>query len=98
MSSALWEMMYNTKKSLEYELEDYDGKKEKEITAYDMLDKVYERFWEILKDHDVNIDKLNLNFPPVLSLIQELGASSLAYHPRIPKNQNIQHNKSDHPN
>jgi hypothetical protein len=60
MAGALWEMMYNTKKGLEYELDDFDGKKEKEMTAYDMLDRVYEQFWEILKDHDLNVDKLHI--------------------------------------
>jgi hypothetical protein len=59
MASALWEIMYNTKKKLEYEIDDYDGKKEKEMTAYDMLDRVYEEFWEIIKENDINVDKLN---------------------------------------
>ena len=59
MASALWEMMYNTKKSLEYEIEDFDDKDKKEMNAYDMLDKVYERFWEILQEHDISVDKIN---------------------------------------
>lgn len=58
MASALWEIMYNTKKKLQYELDDYDGKREKEMTAYDMLDRVYEEFWEIIKENDITVDKL----------------------------------------
>lgn len=54
MASALWEIMYNTKKKLESELE--EGLK---LSAYDMLNKTYEEFYNVLQEWDLNIDKLN---------------------------------------
>ena len=55
MALALWEFGYNTKKNLERELDADDDSKQKE---YDLLDKVYEKFWEILNEHNINIDNL----------------------------------------
>lgn len=53
MALALWEMLYNTKKSLQWKMESGEIKDNE-----DMLDKVYERFWEILDEHGVKIDQL----------------------------------------
>jgi len=52
MALALWEFAYNTKKSFQRELDESDDK------SYELLDKVYERFWEILNDKGIKIDDL----------------------------------------
>lgn len=51
MALALWEFGHNTKKTFEWSMDKYETKE-------DLLDAVYERFWEILKENDINIDKL----------------------------------------
>jgi len=53
LAGALWDITHNTKKSLEYQFQEIEN-----LDAYDALDKIYERIYEILEDHDVNIDKL----------------------------------------
>lgn len=55
MALAIWEFAYNTKKTFQRELEANDKTKDEE---YELLDKVYERFWEILNEHNINIDDL----------------------------------------
>jgi hypothetical protein len=52
MALALWEFAYNTKKSIQRELDESDDK------SYELIDKVYERFWEILNDKGIKIDDL----------------------------------------
>ena len=52
MALALWEFAYNTKKSLQRDLDESDDK------SYELIDKVYERFWEILSDKGIKIDDL----------------------------------------
>jgi len=52
MALAIWEFAYNTKKSLQRELDESDDK------SYELIDKVYERFWEILNDKGIKIDDL----------------------------------------
>lgn len=52
MALAIWDMVFNTKKKLEWEIENDN------LSAYDTLDKVYEKFWEILKDRDINPDNI----------------------------------------
>jgi hypothetical protein len=49
MSLALWEFAYNTKKELQRDLDD---------TSYDAVEKVYERFWEIMSDKGIKLDDL----------------------------------------
>lgn len=57
MALALWEFAYNNRKSIENEIDKrLNGKQG--ITAYETLDLVYNSFWEIMKDNDLNIDKL----------------------------------------
>jgi hypothetical protein len=51
MALSLWEFGHNTKKTFEWSLNKFETKE-------DLLDAVYDRFWEILKDHDINLDKL----------------------------------------
>jgi hypothetical protein len=45
LSLALWHIMYNTKKTLE------------EKTDQD-LDEVYDTFWKVLEEYNINLDKL----------------------------------------
>ncbi len=51
MALSLWEFGHNTKKTFEWSLDKFETKE-------DLLDAVYDKFWEILKDHDINLDKL----------------------------------------
>jgi hypothetical protein len=52
MAMALWEIVHNTKKGLEWSMEN------KEIDKYDALELVYEKIHEILSDHNINTDEL----------------------------------------
>ena len=52
MALALWEFAYNTKKSLQRELKEDDDK------SYELIDKVYERFWEIIQERGLKLDNL----------------------------------------
>lgn len=52
MAMFIWELAHNTKKQLEYKLE---GKK---LTSYDALDMMFEHIYEMLKDNDINVNKL----------------------------------------
>ena len=58
MAGALWDITHNTKKSLENEIEFERSGENKEFSAYDALDLVFERIHEILADHDINSDRL----------------------------------------
>lgn len=52
MALAIWSIVHNTKKNLEWSFES------KEIDKYDALDLVYEKIHEILDEHNINIDDL----------------------------------------
>ena len=52
MAMALWEIVHNTKKGLEWSMED------KEIDKYDALELVYKKIHEILDDHNIVTDEL----------------------------------------
>ncbi|TSA59757.1 MAG: hypothetical protein D4R41_02745 [Sediminibacterium sp.] len=52
MALVLWELVHNSKKSLEWKMESNS------INRYDALDMVFERISELLEEHDVNVDKL----------------------------------------
>jgi len=52
MAMALWDIVHNTKKGLEWSMEG------KEIDKYDALELVYEKIHEILNDHNINTDEL----------------------------------------
>ena len=54
MAMALWEIVHNTKKGLEWSMEG------KEIDKYDALELVYEKIHEILGDHNIITDDLSL--------------------------------------
>ena len=52
LALALWDIVHNTKKGLEWSMEG------KEIDKYDALELVYEKIHEILKEHNINTDEL----------------------------------------
>jgi hypothetical protein len=52
MASAIWDICHNTKKGLEWSM---DGK---EMDKYDALELVYEKIYEILNDHNIDVDEL----------------------------------------
>jgi hypothetical protein len=52
MALVLWELMHNSKKSLEWKMESDT------ISRYYALDMVFERITELLEEHDINVDKL----------------------------------------
>lgn len=52
MALALWDIVHNTKKNLEWSFED------KEIDKYEALDLVYEKIHEILEEHNIVTDEL----------------------------------------
>jgi len=56
MSLALWEILYNTKKPFEREIENLEGKEYD--TASDLLDDVFNKIWEIVNERDITIDDL----------------------------------------
>jgi hypothetical protein len=52
LSLVLWELCHNTKKSIEYEIEN------KNLDGYQTLDLIYEKIHELMEEHDVNVYKL----------------------------------------
>jgi len=59
MALAIWEIVHNTKKSIEWEMEAIVTKEGgKGLNMYEALDLVYDKIYKILEEHDVNIDRL----------------------------------------
>jgi hypothetical protein len=52
MALALWTITHNTKKSLEWSMEG------KEMDKYDALELVYEKIYEIMAEHNIDLDDL----------------------------------------
>lgn len=52
MALALWEIMYNTKKGVSWEVEEH------KLDGYATLERVYEKIIEALDDHGIKIDDL----------------------------------------
>ena len=52
MALVLWEIIHNTKKSLEWSME------EKEMDKYDALEMVYEKVHETLSNYNIDLDEL----------------------------------------
>lgn len=53
MAFAIWEFVYNTKKDFEWKIEGGEG-----LSAYDLLDAIYEKFADILNHRSIDIDDL----------------------------------------
>ena len=54
MVSALFEIIYNTEKRLEFELEQKEN-----IGKYEVLQFVFEKIHNIVLEHNINVDTLN---------------------------------------
>lgn len=52
MASVLWDMAYNTKKSIHYEIEF------KNLSAYEAVDRVFEKLWQELNERGINLEDL----------------------------------------
>jgi len=52
MALALWELSHNTKKGLGYSMEG------KEMDQYETLEFVFERIYEIMNEHTINLYEL----------------------------------------
>lgn len=52
MACCLFEILRNTKKGLEWELEN------KEIDSYETLELIFNKIWEVVDDHNIKIDEL----------------------------------------
>jgi len=55
LSLAIWEIVYNLKKSIQRELESKESTTDQE---FEVLDNVFEKIHEILKERNIDIDKL----------------------------------------
>lgn len=52
MALALWELSHNTKKGLGYSMEG------KEMDQYETLTFVFDKIYEIINDHNINLEEL----------------------------------------
>lgn len=52
MALVLWEMTHNTKKSIHNQIE-FD-----KLDAYEAVDKVFEKLFEEMSEHGINLDDL----------------------------------------
>jgi hypothetical protein len=52
LAGAIWEIVHNTKKGLEWSM---DGK---EMDKYDALYMVFDKIHDILEEHHINIDEI----------------------------------------
>jgi len=55
MAMALWEIIYNTKKGIQRQIEESESNID---VKEEMLYQVFSTIMEIIKDHDINIDSL----------------------------------------
>jgi len=62
LALALWQFSYNTKKSLQWEIESQAEKNDlpQEVVdaQFETLNKVYDKFYEIMNEHDINLETL----------------------------------------
>lgn len=52
MALALWEFGYNTRKKLEWDIE------QNGLDPYQVLDKVFEKFWGDLEERGISLDNI----------------------------------------
>jgi hypothetical protein len=52
MALVLWEFAYNAKKRIQSQAET------EKLDSYDAIEKVYEKFWEIMEEHGIKLDDL----------------------------------------
>jgi hypothetical protein len=53
MALVLWEILYNSKKGFQYDIE-----ARKYEDQYELLDAVYSKMWEEMNDRGINLDDL----------------------------------------
>ena len=62
LALVLWAFSYNTKKTLQWEIESQAEKNDlpQEVVdaQFETLNKVYDRFYEIMNEHDINLETL----------------------------------------
>jgi hypothetical protein len=58
LALALWEIHYNTRKSVELTIEEREMKGEKEMSAYDAMWLYSEKIAEAMKRRNIDIDQL----------------------------------------
>ena len=58
MASFIFQLTSNTKKELEHYLESRDIKGEEELKDYEVLNKVFEKIYELVEEYGINIDEL----------------------------------------
>jgi hypothetical protein len=52
MASALWQITHNTRKSIQYSIEN------KEMDKFEAVDYVFERIYEILQERNIDLSEL----------------------------------------
>ena len=52
MALALWEILHNTKKKMQWDVE------QRNISSDEALDLVWDKLWEIVNERNINIDEL----------------------------------------
>lgn len=52
LSLAVWELIHNTKKQLEWKIENGN------VDKYEVLEMVFEKIHEVIDDHNIIIDEL----------------------------------------
>ena len=56
MALALWDLVYNSKKTLGWWI---SGQLEAGVVnPYDVLDEVYKRIYELMEEHNIDVDEL----------------------------------------
>ena len=53
MASVIWDFVHNSKKTMEWTLDE-----KVDLDRYEVLDMVYDRFYLLLEENNVNIDEL----------------------------------------
>jgi hypothetical protein len=53
MASMLFKLLRNTKKSIEWELEN------KDFDKYDTLEYIYDKIWDLVEEHNIDIDEIS---------------------------------------
>jgi hypothetical protein len=52
MALVLWEMAYNVKKRIQSQVETEN------LDSYDAIDKVFEKFWDEMRERGIDLDNL----------------------------------------
>ena len=58
MAMALWEIVYNTKKRIGYEMDGLELQGKPDLSMYEACDLVFDKIHEILEEHHIDIEDL----------------------------------------